>query len=251
VERALVNQQRDHSDSESAQRALDSLRSSAHRSDTSVVRAVGVRFSRRFKGLAATSTARVVIVATGVVLIALVCAVLVIRTSEPEASLPASVPVTPSSVATTTTTGPTVVVDIGGAVRQPGVYRLSLGSRVVDALERAGGPAEDVDLELVNLAAPVTDGQRVWFARRGEVPRAVGSSGAGSSSSGSVVGPLDLNSATLEQLEALSGVGPATAKAILERRTQLGRFRSVEDLLTVKGIGAAKLDSIRASVVVR
>jgi competence protein ComEA len=144
-----------------------------------------------------------------------------------------------------------VVVDVGGAVRQPGVYRLAIGSRVVDALEAAGGPADDIDLDHINLAATVADGQRVWISRRGELPPIGASTSAGSSGGSANAGPLDLNSATLEQLDALTGVGPATAKAIIDRRTQLGRFRSVDDLLTVKGIGSSKLDSIRSSVVVR
>jgi competence protein ComEA len=74
---------------------------------------------------------------------------------------------------------------------------------------------------------------------------------AGGSSGNASTGPIDLNSATIEQLDALTGIGPATAKAIIDRRTQLGRFRSVDDLLTVKGIGSSKLESIRSSVVVR
>jgi len=158
---------------------------------------------------------------------------------------------TVTSAATTTSTGPGVVVDVGGAVRQPGVYRLAIGSRVVDALESAGGPADDIDLDHINLAATVADGQRVWISRRGELPPIGASTSAGSSGGSANAGPLDLNSATLEQLDALTGVGPATAKAIIDRRTQLGRFRSVDDLLTVKGIGSSKLDSIRSSVVVR
>jgi competence protein ComEA len=157
----------------------------------------------------------------------------------------------PSSTTTTTTTTPGVVIDVGGAVRQPGVYRLALGSRVVDALEIAGGPAEDIDLDQINLASTINDGQRVWFTRKGELPPAgvVGSSPvSGSTVSG---GPIDLNNATIEQLDSLSGVGPSTAKAIIDRRNELGRFRSVDDLLSVKGIGPAKLESIRSGVVVR
>jgi competence protein ComEA len=151
----------------------------------------------------------------------------------------------------TTTTTPGVVIDVGGAVRQPGVYRLAVGSRVVDALEIAGGPAEDIDLDQINLASTINDGQRVWFTRKGEVPPA----GFAGSSPASLVtgspGSIDLNSATLEQLDSLSGIGPATAKAIIDRRNELGRFRSVDDLLTVKGIGPTKLESIRSGVVVR
>lgn len=187
----------------------------------------------------------------GVVLLALLCAMVLVRSSS-SANRPVAVQssVGPGPSSTTTTT-PGVVIDVGGAVRQPGVYRLALGSRVVDALEIAGGPAEDIDLDQINLASTINDGQRVWFTRKGELPPAgvVGSSPvSGSTVSG---GPIDLNNATIEQLDSLSGVGPSTAKAIIDRRNELGRFRSVDDLLSVKGIGPAKLESIRSGVVVR
>ncbi len=186
-----------------------------------------------------------------VVLIALLCAVVLVRSSQ-SANLPvASELGAGSGPSSTTTSAPGVVIDVGGAVRQPGVYRLALGSRVVDALEVAGGPAEDIDLDQINLASTINDGQRVWFTRKGEPPPAgvVGSSPASGGTDSGV--PLDLNTATLEQLDSLSGIGPATAKAIVDRRKELGRFRSVDDLLTVKGIGPTKLDSIRSDVVVR
>jgi len=196
-------------------------------------------------------SARVGIAVAGVVLLALLSAMVLVRSS-PSANRPVAVQssVGPGPSSTTTTT-PGVVIDVGGAVRQPGVYRLALGSRVVDALEIAGGPAEDIDLDQINLASTINDGQRVWFTRKGELPPAgvVGSSPvSGSTVSG---GPIDLNNATIEQLDSLSGVGPSTAKAIIDRRNELGRFRSVDDLLSVKGIGPAKLESIRSGVVVR
>jgi len=155
----------------------------------------------------------------------------------------------------TTTTGPAVVVDVGGAVRSPGVYRLTLGSRVVDALESAGGPTEEIDTVRLNLAAQLVDGERVWIPRRGESldGGSVGSAGQGTGGLGlpQPIAPMNLNTATAEQLTDLPGIGPATAKAIIEKRKTLGRFRSVDDLLTVKGIGSSKLDAIRSSVVVR
>ena len=196
-------------------------------------------------------TVRVGIGVAGVVLIALLCAVVVVRSTQSVNSPVASqASVSPGS-SSTTTTAPGVVIDVGGAVRQPGVYRLALGSRVVDALEVAGGPAEDIDLDQINLASTINDGQRVWFTRKGEPPPS-GAAGSPSVSGASVSGgPVDLNTATLEQLDSLSGIGPATAKAIIDRRNEMGRFRSVDDLLTVKGIGPTKLESIRSAVVVR
>ena len=139
-----------------------------------------------------------------------------------------------------------LVVDVAGAVARPGVVRLAGAGRVTDAIAAAGGPAADADLNQVNLAAKVGDGDRVYVPRRGEAPIppvATGGTSAGPSSA-----PVDLNSATPEQLDALPGVGPATAKAIVQYRTQHGRFRTVDDLLSVPGIGPAKLANIKPLV---
>jgi len=107
----------------------------------------------------------------------------------------------------------------------------------------------------LNLAALLVDGERVWFPRRGESLDGVvvgpAQQGAGARGSLLSTAPLDLNSATAEQLKELPGIGPATAKAIIDTRKAAGRFRSVDDLLNVKGIGPSKLDAIRSSVVVR
>jgi len=202
----------------------------------------------RVRDGATTPTFRVGIAILGVILVALVLAVLFIRASVRPITTPRAPETESAPVATTTTTGPGVVVDVGGAVRAPGVYRLALGARVVDALEAAGGPADDIDLDRVNLAAPILDGQRVWLTRRGDVAEGATQSAAVGVP---VTTPVDLNAATLDQLDGLPGIGPTTARAILERRREVGRFRSVDDLLTVKGIGEAKLDALRASVVVR
>lgn len=150
---------------------------------------------------------------------------------------------------TSTTAASTVVVHAAGAVRVPGVYTLTAGARVTDLLDAAGGPAPDADLDRLNLAAPVADGSRVYVPRVGEpVPDVSGGGGATAGSAPS--GPLDLNTATLEQLDALPGIGPATAKAILDERAKRGRFRSVDDLLDVRGIGPAKFDQLRDLVTV-
>jgi competence protein ComEA len=143
-----------------------------------------------------------------------------------------------------------IVVHVAGAVVSPGLYRLGGDPRVADALDAAGGPAADADLDAVNLAGKLADGERVYLPRRGEVPPAVVTGGAGgpTGGGGAPAGPLDLNAATAEQLESLPGVGPATAEAILSYRKEKGRFRSVEELLEVRGIGEAKLASIRSKV---
>jgi competence protein ComEA len=160
-----------------------------------------------------------------------------------EAAMPLAGP------ASTSTTAPSeVVVHAAGAVVSPGLYRLADGARVADVLEAAGGAAPDADLGRVNLAAPVADGSQVYVVRVGEAPPAgVSAAGGGGDAP---AGPLDLNTATLAQLEELPGVGPSTAQAIIDEREQRGRFGSVEELLDVRGIGPAKLDAIRDLVTV-
>ncbi len=132
-----------------------------------------------------------------------------------------------------------VVVHVVGAVRAPGLYRLRDGSRVADAVARAGGATRRADLAGVNLAAPVTDGSQIVVPRRaapGAVPTAVAPSAPPAK--------VSLASATLEQLDALPGVGPVTAQRILDYRQQ-HPFRSVEDLDSVPGIGPARIETLR------
>jgi competence protein ComEA len=143
-------------------------------------------------------------------------------------------------------------VHVAGAVRRPGVYRLADGARVQDAVRRAGGAARGADLGGVNLAAKVVDGQQVVVPRRAVAAGASGgaaSGGAAGASGGAVAAqPVSLNSATLEQLDTLEGVGPATAQKILDWRRDHGGFRSVEDLGQVPGIGPKRLAALRDRV---
>jgi competence protein ComEA len=146
---------------------------------------------------------------------------------------------------TMTTTAAVLVVHAAGAVARPGVYRVPPGARVIDVVDAAGGPASDADINRLNLAALVTDGSQIYVPRVGEAaPTPVGDAASTPS------GPVNLNTATLEQLDALPGVGPATAKAIIAERERRGGFRSVDDLLDVRGIGPAKLDALRDLVTV-
>jgi competence protein ComEA len=144
-----------------------------------------------------------------------------------------------------------LVVHVVGAVRRPGLYRLADGSRVDDAIERAGGAGPKAVLELVNLAAPVADGQQVVVpARTNAAPAAGASSAAGvpTVAGGAPGERIHLNSATLEELDTLPGVGPVTAQKILEYRTQKGAFSSIDELDAVPGIGPARLEQLRQVV---
>jgi competence protein ComEA len=151
----------------------------------------------------------------------------------------------PPPAVSTTTVPARVVVHVVGAVRRPGLYRLAQGDRVADAVGRAGGATRKADLSLVNLAALVSDGEQVVVPRRGAVVAGAGASGAGAGASGVPTGPVHLNSATIEQLDALPGVGPVTAQKIVDYRQKHGAFSSVDELDAISGIGPARLEQLR------
>ena len=142
-----------------------------------------------------------------------------------------------------------VVVHVAGAVAVPGVYELAAGSRVADALAEAGGPTDGADPDALNLAAPLLDGDRIAVPLIGEGAEQAGS-GQVHAGTAEALGPLDLNRATVDDLDALPGVGPATASAIVAHRAANGPFASVDDLEAVRGIGPAKLEAIRPLVTV-
>ncbi|MBI4935749.1 MAG: helix-hairpin-helix domain-containing protein [Actinobacteria bacterium] len=141
-----------------------------------------------------------------------------------------------------------LVVHVAGAVAHPGVYRVAPASRVIDAVDRAGGLAGDAQPDALNLAAPLIDGERVYVPRVGEsVPVATPAVGEVSDAP---AGPVNLNRAEADELDQLPGVGPATAAAIIAHREQHGPFASVDDLADVRGIGPAKLEALRGLVTV-
>jgi competence protein ComEA len=141
-----------------------------------------------------------------------------------------------------------LVIDVAGAVRRPGLYRLRSGSRIDDAIAAAGGATGKAQLDTVNLAAPVADGEQVVVPRRGAVGAAVAGASAPAAGS-SPSAPLDLNSATLEQLESLPGIGPVTAQKILDYRQQHGAFHAVAELQGVPGIGPAHMAQLKGLVI--
>ena len=149
-----------------------------------------------------------------------------------------------------TTTPVTVIVHVAGQVAHPGVYAVPAGARVADAILAAGGAAPGGQPEQLNLAARVSDAERIYVPKEGETPVAgpAAPPAGGAAGTSAATGPVDLNPATAEQLEALPGVGPATSKAILAYRSTHGRFRSVTELLDVPGIGPAKLEALRPLV---
>jgi competence protein ComEA len=135
-----------------------------------------------------------------------------------------------------------VVVDVVGAVRRPGVYRLPGAARVLDAVHRAR-PTGRADLAGLNLAARLADGEQVVVPRRGG-----GGAAAVAPVAGSADAPVHLNSATLEQLETLDGIGPALAQRIIDYRTMHGGFHSLDELDNVSGFGPARLAALHGHV---
>jgi competence protein ComEA len=141
--------------------------------------------------------------------------------------------------------GGRAVVHVAGAVRDPGVYRLPPGARVDDAVGRAGGATSKADLSQVNLAAKVEDGRQVLVPERLAPAQAAAGGGAAPSAPGV---PLNLNTATLEQLDQLDGIGPVTAQKIIDYRDEHDGFGTVDELGQVPGIGDVRLASLREQV---
>jgi competence protein ComEA len=146
-----------------------------------------------------------------------------------------------------------VLVHVAGAVRRPGLYEHPAGARVADAIDSAGGPRRNADLATVNLAQVLSDAMKVEIPTRGQAVSAPPSPGATPSlavGGTAPAGVVSLNSADLAALEAIPGIGPVKAAAILQYRDEVGGFSSVEELLDVTGIGPATLESIRPYVTV-
>lgn len=138
-------------------------------------------------------------------------------------------------------------VHVAGAVHRPGLYRMPPGSRVDDAIRLAGGATADADLNSLNLATKVKDGDKVLVPQRGQSQGAGEAAAAGGPSQ---TQQINLNTATAEQLDALPGIGPALAQRIVAYREQHGGFRTVDELQKVPGIGPAKFEQVKDLVTV-
>ena len=137
---------------------------------------------------------------------------------------------------------PEIFVDVTGAVNKPGVYTLTGRSRVIDAIKAAGDSAPGADLSTINLARVLNDGEQIYVDST-----VVNSSGQRVSKKVSS-GPININRATLRQLDALDGIGPVIAGRIIEYRKKNGSFLTIDDLQKVSGIGAAKFAQIKSKV---
>jgi len=176
---------------------------------------------------------------------------------EPVTAVEPPVPVsTPGPIGEATVAAPsgtpdggTVIVDVAGKVRHPGIVSLPTGSRVVDALRAAGGARESIDLTSINLARELVDGEQLLVGL--DPPPVIASAGGSPSLARSgPVAPVNLNTATMVELDTLPGIGPVTAQAILDWRSANGTFTSVDELLEVDGIGEATLADLRDLVTV-
>ena len=151
----------------------------------------------------------------------------------------------------------TIAVHVAGAVNHPGVVQLRAGARVIDAVEAVGGALADGDLDRLNLAAKVSDGQRVYVAKVGQAdpgaigdPNAVASGANGAGADGTPAAKVNLNTATQAQLEELPGIGPTYAQSIIAERQRRGGFTSVNDLRSVRGIGDKRFAEVAPLVTV-
>jgi competence protein ComEA len=140
-----------------------------------------------------------------------------------------------------------IYVHVAGAVRRPGLIRMADGSRVADALSRAGGPGPRADLGAVNLAARLADGQQILVPRSGGATEPSGAGSPAGASAGAVAG-VHLSTATVEQLDGVDGIGPTLAQRIIDYRDERGGFRSLAELAQVDGIGEKRLATLREAL---
>lgn len=188
----------------------------------------------------------------GVALLAAVAVAVYVWHGRPQPQAIAPPPLATGAAATGPAASPTsarsLVVAISGKVRRPGVVTVPVGARVIDVLKAAGGPLPGADIGMLNLARKVADGELVTVGAPAAAPAGSGSAGEAppaTDAAGGPTVPIDLNTATLAQLDTLPGVGPVLAQRILDWRTEHGRFATVDQLSDVPGIGDARLAQLR------
>jgi competence protein ComEA len=175
----------------------------------------------------------------------------VVVTESGSVPVPAPGPSTVSgTVVASTAGGRPIIVHVTGWVRRPGVYQFAVGSRVVDAVERAGGAMAKADVSAVNLAAPLADGQQVVVPKKGTTPTAISPGGVVPSASIAPTGLIDVNTAGATELEEISGIGEVLAAAIVAYRDEHGPFTSIDQLEDVSGIGPSTLEEMRDEVTI-
>jgi competence protein ComEA len=171
--------------------------------------------------------------------------------SAAEATIPLAQPAGTDAATTTTAGSGEIVAHAAGAVNAPGIYTMAPASRVADLIDAAGGPSPGADLDRVNLAAPLADGAQIQVPKLGEASTGPPIGGEGETGeNGGAPASVNVNTADAAELESLSGVGPATAAAIIAHREANGPFPSVDALIEVRGIGDAKLAAFRERVTV-
>lgn len=207
------------------------------------------------RGVLVAPGARALAGIAGVLVLGLVLGALLVWRGRPASEpVPPVVRVRPpasaaaASTAATSMSTSTLVVHVAGAVRRPGLVQLRAGARVADAVAAAGGAARNAELASVNLARPVVDGEQLVVLARGQGPAVAAPPASGGTAAGSSGAPIDLNSATLEQLDTLPGVGPVLAQRILDWRAKHGRFGSTDELREVSGIGESTFADIKPLV---
>jgi len=138
-----------------------------------------------------------------------------------------------------------IVVDVEGAVKHPGVYEMKQGDRVVDVVKKAGGLTKEADPAQINLAKKLTDEMQIYIPKEGESGRGMATTDTGGTAEG---GKININTATVDELQTIPGIGPAKASAIIEYREKNGPFKKVEDLDNVSGIGEKTLEHIKDKI---
>ncbi|KYD02045.1 helix-hairpin-helix domain-containing protein [Bacillus atrophaeus] len=147
--------------------------------------------------------------------------------------------------------GEKIIIDIKGAVKHPGVYELKTGDRVSQAIEKAGGINSEADEKQVNLAELLQDGTAVYIPSEGEESTQSASANASVQNGAGKEALVNINTASLEELQAISGVGPSKAEAIIAYREENGKFQAVEDITNVSGIGEKSFEKIKSAITVK